>query len=70
MTNEQREKYIRLQDRLKELKDLNERIGKLSFFINVERENRNEVVELMILQLGFMLNYRTTLEERIEKGVY
>ena len=70
MTNEQREKYSRLQDRLKELKDLNDKIGRLSFYINNERENGNEVVELMILQLGFMLNYRTTLEERIEKGVY
>lgn len=70
MTNEQREKYSRLQDRLKELKDLNERIGKLSFFINTDSENGNVVEELMGRQLFQMIDYRATLEERINKGVY
>ena len=70
MTNEQREKYGRLQDRLKELKDLNERIGKLCFFINTETENGNEVYELMNLQLSHMMNYREILEQRIDRGVY
>lgn len=70
MTNEQREKYSRLQDRLKELKDLNERIGKLSFYINDEKEVGNAVHEIMATQLIYMMNYRTALEERIDKGVY
>lgn len=70
MTNEQREKYSRLQDRLKELKDLNDRIGKLSFFINADIENGNVIEELMERQLFQMIDYRTTLEERINKGIY
>lgn len=70
MTNEQKEKYSRLQDRLKELKDLNERIGKLCFFINTETENGNEVDELMNLQLSHMMNYRKILEQRIDRGIY
>ena len=70
MTNEQREKFSRLQDRLKELKDLNERIGKLSFFINTDSENGNAVDELLEKQLVHMVNYRSILEERIEKVIY
>lgn len=70
MTNEQREKYKRLQDRLKELSDLYEKIGKLSFYINTEKENGNEVDELLNSQLGHMLKYATELERRICQGVY
>ena len=70
MTNEQKEKYKRLQDRLKELSDLYEKIGKLSFYINNEKENGNEVDELLNSQLGHMLKYATELERRICQGVY
>ncbi|MEJ8751645.1 hypothetical protein WKS98_03290 [Lagierella sp. ICN-221743] len=70
MTNEQKEKYKRLQDRLKELSDLYEKIGKLSFYINTEKENGNEVDELLNSQLGHMLKYATELERRICQGVY
>lgn len=70
MTNEQREKYKRLQDRLKELSDLNDKIGKLCFFINTETENGNAVDELMNSQLSHMMNYRQILEQRIDRGVY
>lgn len=72
MTNEQREKYSRLQDRLKELKDLNDKIGKLCFFINTETENGNgnEVDDLMTKQLYHMVSYRACLEDRIDRGIY
>ena len=70
MTNEQREKYSRLQDRLKELSDLYEKIGRLSFYINTEKENGNEVNDLLNSQLGHMLKYATELERRICQGVY
>lgn len=72
MTNEQIEKYKRLQDRLKELKDLNERIGKLAFFINNEKENgnENEVDYIMVNQINHMTRYKECLEERIYRGVY
>lgn len=70
MTNEQKEKYKRLQDRLKELSGLNEKIGRLAFYINTETENGNEVDELMNLQLSHMMNYRKILEQRIDRGVY
>lgn len=70
MTNEQREKYKRLQDRLKELSDLYEKIGRLAFYINTEKENGNEVDELLNSQLGHMLKYATELERRICQGVY
>lgn len=70
MTNEQKEKYKRLQDRLKELSDLYEKIGRLSFYINTEKENGNEVNDLLNSQLGHMLKYATELERRICQGVY
>lgn len=70
MTNEQKEKYKRLQDRLKELSDLYEKIGRLAFYINTEKENGNEVDELLNSQLGHMLKYATELERRICQGVY
>lgn len=70
MTNEKREKFSRLQDRLKELSGLNEKIGRLSFYINNEKENGNSIDELMATQLMYMMSYRTALEERIDKGIY
>lgn len=70
MTNEQREKYRRLQDRLRELSDLNEKIGRLSFYINNEKEVGNAIHKIMATQLSYMMNYRTALEERIDKGIY
>lgn len=70
MTHEQIEKYGRLKDRLKELSDLYEKIGRLAFYINTEKENGNEVDELLNSQLGHMLKYATELERRICQGVY
>lgn len=70
MTNEKREKFSRLQDRLKELSSLNDKIGRLAFYINNEKENGNSIDELMAIQLMYMMSYRAALEQRIDRGVY
>ena len=60
----------RLEDRLRELSGLNEKIGRLAYYINTEKEKGNAVDELLEKQLVHMVNYRSILEERIEKEIY
>lgn len=71
MTQEQDEKYKRLQDRLAELDDLNCKIGRLSLYLsNNGDEPDDEARNTIDGQLDAMKRYRIQLEYRIEKGWY
>lgn len=71
MTQEQKDKYKRLTDRLAELADLNGKIGRLCFYLNEDAEGLNrDAKDSMLAQIGAMYDYQGKLERRIRRGWY
>lgn len=64
-------KFKRLQDRLCELKQLNENIGRLAFYVfETEHEINADTRALMLEQLDLMQSYSKVLQSRIIGGHY
>ena len=69
MNQEMREKYRRLNDRLRELNDLETKIGKLAFYLN-ENKVTGFQSTTMRDQLSAMQDYACCLRKRVINGMY
>lgn len=66
MNGKNQEKQTRLKQRLYELNDINEKIGKLALYLkNFKSTNNKEEIEDLKTQLNIMISYKQILEKRI-----
>lgn len=66
MNGKNQEKQTRLKQRLYELNDINEKIGKLALYLkNFKSTNNKEEIEGLKTQLNIMISYKQILEKRI-----
>lgn len=70
MRDELEKKKERLYYRINELETLESDIARLKFFLNEEGSDDVECTIALYRQLGFMVQYRDVLQDRIEKGFY